>query len=243
VYDREFRSIYSTPPVPRKQSRSVDTWKCPTKAIGFDKLIQTTIFHLSPSTFICDEIYTRRCQAYMLYPMRDKATFVIGLTGTPLVTEPFVSYMPAVLKIPTQRFHIFTAQDLICLAHALRIRPFMATDVVARANDHRREIKNSMQQAKKKDSDIIKRAATAGDMGPATPSPYIATARRLQYEEVLTFKSLYSGRVLRRTPASCGRDGKPIIDLPPVIEHDVWVTLDQDHQAALSNIVTTVLDG
>lgn len=119
----------------------------------------------------------------------------------------------------------------------------MCNEVVTRANDHRREIQKCMQQAKKKDSDIIKSAAAAGDVGQASRSTYIATARRLQYEEILTFKSLFSGRVLRRTPASKGRNGRPIIDLPPVNEHDVWVTLHKAHQDALSNFVSRVLDG
>lgn len=178
--------------------------------------------------------------------MRDKATFVIGLTGTPLVTEPFVSALARACGWDARKAnmpHNIYLQDLVCLAHALRIRPFMTMEVVSRANDRRRDIQKCMQQAKKKDSDIIKNAAAAGDVGQATRSTYFKTARRLQYEEILTFKGLYTGRVLRRTPASKGRNGKPIIDLPPVIEHDVWVTLHKAHQDALSNFVTKVLDG
>lgn len=52
--------------------------------------IKNTIWGLKPSLFIVDEIQSFRINPRPLFFFRDCAQFTIGLTGTPLITDPKV---------------------------------------------------------------------------------------------------------------------------------------------------------
>ena len=49
-----------------------------------------TIFSLQPCTLIVDEVHVHRKNPGELIPLRDRSQFVMGMSGTPLITDPQV---------------------------------------------------------------------------------------------------------------------------------------------------------
>ncbi len=91
TYDSEYQRLYSmTKNMMAKASRDDRIWEAPGKAPGYESCVKQTIFQLKPTLLVVDEIHNRRKHPVKVYPLRDAATFVMGLLGTPLVTEPQV---------------------------------------------------------------------------------------------------------------------------------------------------------
>jgi superfamily II DNA or RNA helicase len=91
LYDSEYKRLYSpTRIVTAKASRDDRIWEAASKGPNYTASVGSTIFQLTPTTVIIDEIHNRRKHPVNIYPLRDVATFVLGLSGTPLVTEPQV---------------------------------------------------------------------------------------------------------------------------------------------------------
>jgi superfamily II DNA or RNA helicase len=91
IYDSEYKRLYSpTRIVTAKASREDRIWEAASKGPHYAASVRSTIFQLNPTTVIVDEIHNRRKHPANMYPLRDAATFVLGLSGTPLVTEPQV---------------------------------------------------------------------------------------------------------------------------------------------------------
>ena len=90
MYKKEYTRLFVKAPSPiRPGMKNVHVWQpSPLRQPGLST--NGTIFSLLPCTFISDEVHVYRKNPGELIPMRERSQFVIGMSGTPLITDPQV---------------------------------------------------------------------------------------------------------------------------------------------------------
>lgn len=76
----------------------------------------------------------------------------------------------------------------------------------------------------------------ADDISPEDHDPY----KGMQCVIAQDIRKKYGDRLLRRTIASLGYDGKPLISLPPLVEHTFVVDLEPWESEIMEGLATKV---
>ncbi|KAF8321890.1 P-loop containing nucleoside triphosphate hydrolase protein [Cantharellus anzutake] len=172
-----------------------------------------TIFSVVPSLLVIDEIQTYRTNPSYMFFFRDLAQFTIGLTGTPLITDP---------------------KDIINIGWAIGTPPLQDPELYKVFQEDHRMARNAMKAARngtKGKANVRTWGALIRQGRASSAASFEPFAKaRDKFNSVLeTLRNAFSGHILRRTPSSLGRDGNPLVNLPPVTFYPVWVTLEPDH--------------
>ncbi|KAL7280993.1 hypothetical protein ACG7TL_004295 [Trametes sanguinea] len=164
-----------------------------------------TLYARDIASVVADEVHNARrpgVQRSALYHLAGLAELRVGMTGTPIVTEPM---------------------DAVSLARTLHIPGFSPKEV----ERYRKEYTSSRRKHSRGEGDALRAEAVHIAIGEAHKPPM--TSHRAALITFVDYIRSHLGEyVLRRTSHSLTPEGKPIHNIPPIKEVPVIVQLTDE---------------
>ncbi len=211
-----------------------DPWSGPSVVPEKLEYINNTIWGLKPSLFIVDEIQSFRINPHPLFFFRDCAQFTIGLTGTPLITDPKVC--STIGWVCSLSIHGSVLQDIIHLGWAIGTPNLQDAQKYKELQDMQKSAKKAMKSARKGEDNMHNWGVLVcqGHIDAASDYAPFVNARAGFDAVVEQIRKAFGDHILRHTPKSKNRSGKgSLVELLEVTFVSVWVHLDDEHLQVL----------
>ncbi|OSC96169.1 P-loop containing nucleoside triphosphate hydrolase protein, partial [Trametes coccinea BRFM310] len=165
-----------------------------------------TLFAHDIATVVADEVHNVRkpgVRRTALYQLLSRCELKIGMTATPIVTEPM---------------------DAVHLARLFDIEGFN-DDMV---DNLRKAQQLESKKARRQEDALANRMEAVNIAFGAAHEEYVGPTKTAMFNFVDFLRRQLARYVIHRTPYSKTKDGKPIQDIPPVVEVPVVVELTEE---------------